>query len=66
MNSMKRKSAGVSPQMKEAARQLREQLGIRPLQPGEERPNDYYAINRFTGRPVVKDPNAVVRKRQLA
>ena len=60
--SMKRKSAGVSPEMKEVARRIAERFGIRPLKPGEERPDDYYAIDRFTGRPIVKDPNAVVRK----
>ncbi len=38
------------------------ELGIRPLKPGEERPDDYFVVSHVTGKPVVKDRNATVPK----
>ncbi len=48
--------------MKAAALRLAEEAGIRPLQDGERRPADFYLVNHFTGRPVVKNRNAVISK----
>jgi hypothetical protein len=60
------KTGSVSKSLKAAARQLAQEAGIRRLQPGEARPDDFYVVNHFTGQPIVKDRNAVVPKRQTA
>jgi|GEM_PF-6813165 len=61
-----RKGGGLSPAMKAMALDVSRESGIRPLQPGQSRPADYYTVNHYTGKPVVKDANAVVPKREIA
>jgi hypothetical protein len=51
----------VSPAVKAMGQRLARELGIRPLQPGERRPDGYFIVNRLTGKPIIKDRNAVVR-----
>jgi len=43
------------------AQRLGRELGIRPLQPGERRPDGYFLVSHLTGKPIIKDRNAVVR-----
>jgi hypothetical protein len=62
MRRIRRFKVGVSPRLKAAARALGREVGIRPLQPGETRPDDYYVVSHFSGRPIVKDRNATVPK----
>jgi len=52
----------VSPELRAAARELARELGIRPLQPGERRPPNFYVVSHFSGKPIIKDRNAVVRE----
>ncbi len=51
----------VSPAVKAVGQRFARELGIRPLQPGERRPDGYFLVNRLTGKPIIKDRNAVVR-----
>ena len=48
--------------MKAAAARLAEKEGIRRLQPGERRPDNFYVVSHFSGKPIIKDRNAVIPK----
>ena len=52
----------VSNAMKAAARRLATEAGIHPLQPGQQRPDDFYLVSHFTGEPIIKDRNAVASR----
>ena len=56
----------VSEAMKALAQRLAEEAGIHPLEPGQQRPENFYVVSHFTGQPIVKDRNAVVPKRRTA
>jgi len=49
-----------SPALKKLAEQLFKEDGIRPLQPGERRPDGYFIFNRYTGKPLI--PRGAVEK----
>jgi hypothetical protein len=53
---------GVSDALKNVGQELAREFGIRPLQPGERRPDGYFLVSHLTGKPIIKDRNAVVRK----
>jgi len=46
--------------LKKLAEQLFKEDGIRPLQPGERRPDGYFIFNRYTGKPLI--PRGAVEK----
>jgi hypothetical protein len=56
-----RLTMGVSDAVKAMGERLGRELGIRPLQPGERRPDGYFLVSHLTGKPIIKDRNAVVR-----
>ncbi len=56
----------VSPAMKAVARQLAAEAGIEPLPPDQQRPDDFYVVSHFTGKPLIKDRNALVPGRRTA
>lgn len=39
----------MAPSLRRLGKQLAKKLDIRPLRPGEARPNDFYTSNHFTG-----------------
>ena len=57
-----RRKSTVSDAMKAAAARLAEKEGIRCLQPGERRPDNFYVVSHFSGKPIIKDRNAVIPK----
>lgn len=52
---------GPSEALKQLGKKIAKQDGIKPLQPGETRPDGYYTVNHFTGLSGVP-AGAVVRK----
>jgi len=42
----------VSDAVREMARELAREYNIPPLRPGEERPDGYYSVGHYTGKPV--------------
>lgn len=50
----------MSKALKELGKRIAEREGIRPLRPGERRPDDYYVVNHATGERLVPR-NAVVK-----
>ena len=56
-----RRKIGFSDAVKAMGKELARELGIRPLQAGERRPDGYFLVSHLTGKPIIKDRNAVVR-----
>lgn len=50
----------ISPAMKAVAERLAAEAGIRPIPPGYRRPDDFYVVSHLTGKPFIKDRNAVI------
>jgi len=50
MFNMGEPAHSVSQDVRAMAQELEREFGLRPLEPGEERPDAYYWIGHYTGR----------------